>query len=169
MKRIFHVNVLLILIHEKHFPENYVPITVWLWFYKSTENNCHLQLLTEFIQAKKRYPTSLDKISILTWRLLVISSQKFFLWTKLFENLLLAKYLISAAAALTSVMLVRQCIAIMTEIRFCKKVKKTWYFLPNIVKKPWTLAFIKLKTEHLEFSWLFLVFVEIFIPNLGSM
>ena len=59
----------------KTFSENYKPIRVWLWFvYKFTENNCHSQLFSQFIQTQKRYPTSLDKIRILTWKLLVISS-----------------------------------------------------------------------------------------------
>ena len=46
--------------------------------------------LQVYIQTKIRYPTSLDKIRILT----------FFLWTKLLEYLLLEKYLISVAAPL---------------------------------------------------------------------
>ena len=51
----------------------YKPMRVWLWpVYKFTENFCHLRLFSEFIQAQKRYPTSLDKIRILTWKLLVI-------------------------------------------------------------------------------------------------
>ena len=33
--------------------------------YKFTKN-CHLQLFSEFIQTKKRYPTPIDKIGILT-------------------------------------------------------------------------------------------------------
>ena len=62
----------------KTFSENYKPIRVWLWLvYKFTENYCSLQLFPEFIQAQKRYPTSLDKIRILAWKLLVISSQNF--------------------------------------------------------------------------------------------
>ena len=60
------------------FSENYKPMRVSLWlFYKSTENNCCLQLFSEFIQTQKRYPTPLDKICILTWKLIVISSQTF--------------------------------------------------------------------------------------------
>ena len=57
----------------KTFFENYKPIRVWLWLvYKFTEN---LQLSTEFIQTQKRYPSCLNKISILTWKLFTISSQ----------------------------------------------------------------------------------------------
>ena len=60
------------------FSENYKPIRVWFWFvYKFIKNNCRLRLFSEFIQTHKRYPTSLDKKSILTWKLLVISSQNF--------------------------------------------------------------------------------------------
>ena len=62
----------------KAFFENYKPIKVWLLLvYKITEDNCRLQLFSEFIQTQNSYPTSLDKISILTWKLLVISSQNF--------------------------------------------------------------------------------------------
>ena len=62
----------------KIFSENYKPMRVWLWLvYRFTENNCRLRLFPEFIQTQKRYPTSPDKISMLTWKLLVISSQIF--------------------------------------------------------------------------------------------
>ena len=59
----------------KTFSENYKPMIVWLWLvYKFTEN-CHIyRLFSEFVQTKKRYPTSLDKIRILTRKLLVTSS-----------------------------------------------------------------------------------------------
>ena len=57
----------------KTFSVHYKPVRVWLWFvYKSTENHCRQRLSTEFIQTQKSYPTSLDKISILTWKLLII-------------------------------------------------------------------------------------------------
>ena len=60
----------------KTFSVNYKPIRVWLWLiYKLTENYCHSQLFSKFIQTQKRYPTFLDKISILTWKLFVMSSQ----------------------------------------------------------------------------------------------
>ena len=60
----------------KTFSENYKPIRVWLCLvYKFAENNCRLQLFSKFIQTQKRYPTFLDKIRILTWKLLVISGQ----------------------------------------------------------------------------------------------
>ena len=60
------------------FSENYKPIRVLVWLvYKFTRSNCCLWLFSEFIQTQKRYPTSLDKISNLTWKLLVISSENF--------------------------------------------------------------------------------------------
>ena len=58
----------------KTFSENYKPMRVWLWLvYKFTKNYCCSRLFSEFIQTKKRYPTSLDKMRILTWEQLVIS------------------------------------------------------------------------------------------------
>ena len=60
---------------RKRFSENYKPIRVWLWLvYRFIENDCRLRLFSEFIQTWKRYPTYLDKISVLTWKLLVVSS-----------------------------------------------------------------------------------------------
>ena len=60
--------------HRKTFFENFKPMRIWLWLVcKITANNCHSQLLAELIRTQTRYPTSLDKMSILTWRLLVIS------------------------------------------------------------------------------------------------
>ena len=59
----------------KTFSENYKPMRVWLWFvYKFTDNYCGQRLFSEFIQTQKGYPTSLDKIRILTRKLLVITS-----------------------------------------------------------------------------------------------
>ena len=61
----------------KTLSENYKPIKVWLWFiYKIAEKNC-LRLFIEFIQTHNRHIASPDKISILTWKMLVISSQSF--------------------------------------------------------------------------------------------
>ena len=49
----------------KTFSKNYKPMIVWLWLvYKFTENCQIYRLFSEFIQTKKRYPTSLDKIHI---------------------------------------------------------------------------------------------------------
>ena len=46
----------------KTFSENYKPMRVWSWLvYKFTENCQIYQLFSEFIQAKKRYPTLLTK------------------------------------------------------------------------------------------------------------
>ena len=59
----------------KTFSEDYKPIRVWLWLvYKCTENSQIYRLFSEFIQTKKRYPTSPDKIRILTQKLPVMSS-----------------------------------------------------------------------------------------------
>ena len=59
----------------KTFSENYKPMRVWLWLVNKFTENCQIyRLFSEFIQTQKRYPTSLDKIRILTWKLLVISS-----------------------------------------------------------------------------------------------
>ena len=52
---------------SKIFSENYRPIGVWLWLiYKFTENYCRLRLFSELIQTQKWYPTSLDKILLVT-------------------------------------------------------------------------------------------------------
>ena len=62
----------------KIFYLKYKPIRVSLWLaYKITENNWGSRLFAELIQTWKKYPTSFDKISTLTWRLLVISRQFF--------------------------------------------------------------------------------------------
>ena len=59
----------------KTFSENYKPMTVWFWLVNKFTDNCQIyRLFSEFIQTIKRYPTSLDKISILTRKLPVISS-----------------------------------------------------------------------------------------------
>ena len=51
----------------KIFSENYKPMRVSLWlFYKFTENYYPSRLFSEFIETQKRYPTSPDKIRILT-------------------------------------------------------------------------------------------------------
>ena len=77
---------------------------VWFWLvYKFAENYSRSWFFSEFIQTQMRYSTSLDKRPILTWRLLdILIKLKFFLWTKLQENLLLAKYLISVSAPLSN-------------------------------------------------------------------
>ena len=56
------------------FSENCKQIRVWSWLVcKITGNNCGSRLFTKFIKIPKRYLTSFDKISILTWTLFVIS------------------------------------------------------------------------------------------------
>ena len=62
----------------KTLSKNYEPMRVWLWLvYKFTDNYCRLRLFFEFIQTQKRYLTSLDKIRVLTWKLIVTSSWNF--------------------------------------------------------------------------------------------
>ena len=62
--------------------------------YKIAKNNCHLGYFAGLIQTQKRHSTSYNKMSVLTWILLVISSLfLLFLWTRLLENLLLVKFL----------------------------------------------------------------------------
>ena len=84
----------------KTFSENYKPMRVWLWLvYKFTENYYPSRLFSKFIQTQRRYPSSPDKIypnSKTTCHIKL----KFFLWAKLLENLLLAKYFISVTAPL---------------------------------------------------------------------
>ena len=46
---------------------NFKPIRVLLWLiYKFTESNCRWRLFVEIIRTQIRYPTSLDKVNILT-------------------------------------------------------------------------------------------------------
>ena len=62
----------------KTFSKIRKPIRVSLWLVcKYSENNRQSILSAERIQTQKRYPTSLDKISIVTWRPLITPSQNF--------------------------------------------------------------------------------------------
>ena len=84
----------------KTFSENYKPMKVWLWLVcKFTGNYIAPHDISLSSLKLRRGILPLGKICILTWKLLVISSN-IFLWTKLLQNLLLAKYLISVAAPL---------------------------------------------------------------------
>ena len=59
----------------KKFSKTYKSMRVWLWLvYKFTKNCQIYRLFSALIQTKKRYPTSLDKIRILTRKLLVTLS-----------------------------------------------------------------------------------------------
>ena len=88
------------LTNEKHFPitighrslimaclQIYLKLLSLATFFRVHSNSKEVSYL------------SLEKIRILTWILVVISV---FLWTKLLENLLFEKYLISVAATLTA-------------------------------------------------------------------
>ena len=61
--------------------ENYKPMIVWLWLVYKFTKNYYPSLFSEFIQTQKRYPTSPDKICILTWKLLVIPKIFLVNWT----------------------------------------------------------------------------------------
>ena len=58
----------------KTFSENNKPIRVMACLQIYQELLSLATFFSEFIQTQKRYPTSLDKMLILTWKLLVISS-----------------------------------------------------------------------------------------------
>ena len=70
----------------KIFSENYKPLKSDYCFFK-IDNNCCSRLFPEFIQTQKRYPTSLDKMSILTQKWLAISSQNFSCWLNSLQNI----------------------------------------------------------------------------------
>ena len=58
----------------KTFPGNYKPIRVWPKLaYKIIMNNCFSRALNRFIWIQVRYSISLEKRSILTWKLIFIS------------------------------------------------------------------------------------------------
>ena len=85
----------------KTFPENYKPMRVWLWLvYKIYRE---LLSLATFL----RVHSNSKEVSYLSWQNTYPNLKttchiklKFFLWTKLLENLLLAKRLISVTAPL---------------------------------------------------------------------
>ena len=69
-----HGNVLWVLTNEKK-KKKLKPMRVWLWLvYKYTKKCQIYRFFSEFIQTKKKYPSSLRKIRILTLNLLVTSS-----------------------------------------------------------------------------------------------
>ena len=88
----------------KTFSENYKPMRVWLWLvYKFTEN---YYPLTNFV----RDHSNSKEVSYLSWQNTYHNLKtachiklKFFLWTKLLENLLFAKRLISATVSLSHI------------------------------------------------------------------
>ena len=57
----------------KNISKNYEPRLQHV--YQIIKNNCCSRLFTKFVQTQKKYPTFLDKLSILTRRIFVISSQ----------------------------------------------------------------------------------------------
>ena len=61
------MNALYTFTNENYFTKTCEPMRVWLWFvYKITKTNCRSRLFAEFIHTQKRYPTSFDKVSVLT-------------------------------------------------------------------------------------------------------
>ena len=66
------------------------PMKVWLWLFTNLPRIiCRLLLFSEFIQTQKTYPTSLDN-KYPNLKTTCYIKLKYFLWTKLLENLLLA-------------------------------------------------------------------------------
>ena len=62
---------------SKIFFENYKPMRVLLWLVYKFTKNCQIYRLFLRVHSNSRYPNSLDKICILTWKLIVISSWNF--------------------------------------------------------------------------------------------
>ena len=62
--------------------------------YKIIKNNSHSWLFIEFTQTQKVDPTSLDNLSILTWKVLLIWNQNVFLWTEFLKSFLHIKHLL---------------------------------------------------------------------------
>ena len=88
----------------KTFSENFKPMRVWLWlvykFYRE------LLSLATFLRVHSNW----KEVSYPSWQNTYPNLKttchinlKFFLWTKLLENLLLAKYLIPVAAPLRTI------------------------------------------------------------------
>ena len=61
----------------KIFFENYKPMRVLLWLVYKFTKNCQIYRLFLRVHSNSRYPNSLDKICILTWKLIVISNWNF--------------------------------------------------------------------------------------------
>ena len=156
-----------------NFSENYKPIRVWLWIvYKITESNCGSQLFKVFIQTQTRYPKSFDKRSILIWKLSVILCQKNLLSTKLFDNVLLAKYLIYVTATLICYNLQSEYRSSHSQKKFSIKFIKTHRKTPaleslfNMVWGRNSCNFIKKRLQHSYFPVIFAKFLRIpFLQN----
>ena len=88
------------------------------------------------IQSQKRYPTSLDKISILTQRLLVLSREKMFCEiNSLRTYLLLAKYLISVTGAFLKYISEQTTIQLQNQINFELFFKTGCFSFGNILSR----------------------------------
>ena len=88
--------------NEKHFPKT---IGKWEFDYGLFTILPRIIVACDFSQSslKLRNPTSLDKLHMVTWKLPASIKLKFFLCTKLLENLRLVKYLTSVAAPLPNI------------------------------------------------------------------
>ena len=114
MKNIF-VSKKLIIVCLQNYQEQLLPST-FCWV--------RSEFMSSFMSSFKRYPTSLEKISILTWRLLVMSSQKFSCKLN-FSRLISAKYFISATAALKVIS--TQKMIIFENVVFEAQFISSWY------------------------------------------
>ena len=98
-KRICHVNMLYILTNEKHFPKT---IKQWEFDYDLFTNLPGIIVAHDFSPSSIKLKRGI--LPLLTKYVFQLENYslklKFFLWTKLLENLLLATYLISVTAPL---------------------------------------------------------------------
>ena len=76
IKRILHVKALKIWLMKNIFWKLSANKSLAMACLQNYRERCRLQLFTKFIQTQKKCHPFLDKISILSWRLLVISSLK---------------------------------------------------------------------------------------------
>ena len=98
-KKICHVNVLYILTNKKHFPK---AISQWEFDYGPLTNLPRIIVVCDFSPSSLKLkrgilPPLIEKYpNLKTTRHI---NPNFFLWTRLLENLLFAKYLLSVAQA----------------------------------------------------------------------
>ena len=150
----------------KNFFENYKPMRVWLWLvYKFTENYCRFG--TFF-----RVHSNSKEVSYLSWQNTYPNLKttchiklKFFLWTKLLENLLLAKYLISVAATLIKNVLFLRKSYYFKECAVSKKHFPDIEPCSNILVKGWYMfSFIWKKYQYFSVV-LFLIDIILCLPS----
>ena len=104
------------------FSENYKPIRVSLWIvYQITENNCRSRLFTNLKLSRGILLSCQNKHSKLNT--ICHIKPKFFLWNKLLENVLLAKYFISVNAVFKGIVMKIEKAIINDRLR----VSKVWW------------------------------------------